>query len=110
MELNQFEQKLAHRLELPDRDLLLNTFSVDLALKTYGVQNPIRNLWYKDMPMPDSTAYVLFNEDQFKEQWVGKSVMINWEKLNDQGYLTRLSEPMDGWKLYKYIAKRPSHP
>lgn len=99
---NHFERSLAAELELPEGDWPLYTFSVDLALKTYGLENPVRNFWYEDFQLPDSTAYVLFNEASFQDRWAGKSVMKNWQRLKQAGTLQVLDEPADGWKLYQF--------
>lgn len=102
VELNRFERNLVNQIDLPNTTTPIYTFSVDGALKSYGVQNPIYNLWYDNLPLPDSTAYALFNPTQFQEQWEGRSVMYNWQQLNAQGSMDTLENLPHGWVLYQY--------
>ena len=85
----------------PESDLY--TFSVDGALKYYGVKNKIVNLWsYRlDTMEITSPAFVLYNEQAFREQWKGKNPMLNWEFLKQQYQFTKLENLPDNWELYE---------
>ncbi|MFT7613262.1 MAG: 4-amino-4-deoxy-L-arabinose transferase-like glycosyltransferase [Parvicellaceae bacterium] len=76
-------------------------FSLDVSLPHRGVENELRNLWSEEYDSFENGAFVLFDEVGLKEQWNGKSPMINWDHLNATRKLVIIAEFQDGWKLYR---------
>jgi 4-amino-4-deoxy-L-arabinose transferase-like glycosyltransferase len=80
------------------------TFSIDGALKTYGVKNPLINLYkikLDTVKYDTSEKLVLFNENLFAEEWKGKNPMNNWEYIKRNFHINKIEDLPDGWALYK---------
>lgn len=97
---NQMEQQVARSLlAYPGRPLY--TFWIDGALRSYGVANPVTNLWQERLTSLAPEALVLFNEPQFREQWADKNPMINWRFIQRHYNLQQIESLAGGWKLYE---------
>jgi hypothetical protein len=98
---NRLEREIAGSLisgyaqEIP-----LYTFSIDPALKSYGVKNPIHNMWEKEYTEFVPGSLVLFNPDKFSVQWKDMNPMKNWNALQT-GELVLLKRFPQGWELYE---------
>jgi succinate dehydrogenase hydrophobic anchor subunit len=81
------------------------TFSIDGALRTYGVQNTIIEIYSSriDSVMPNSL--LLFNYEHFYIQFEKLNPMINWERITDSNYLEQIEEFSNGWRLYAIKSK-----
>ncbi|HWY98868.1 MAG TPA: hypothetical protein VNY36_07280 [Bacteroidia bacterium] len=82
----------------------LYTFSIDMALKSYGYKGNIINMSQIKMDTlknKDTNALVLFNVKQFSEEYKNKNPMINWEYLNNNYALVKIDDMPEGWVLYK---------
>ncbi|MEI6765808.1 MAG: hypothetical protein WCM76_09220 [Bacteroidota bacterium] len=100
--LNKLEQTIASDLVTNHSgNTAIYTFSIDPALRSYHVANPIRNMWVKEYDDFEKGALVLYNCDAFKRQWKDRNPVKNWEKLQKEHQLLVLSEYSDGWKLYE---------
>lgn len=97
---NQMEQQISRALlAYPGRPIY--TFWIDSALRSYGVTNPITNLWQERLSSLATEALVLFNEPQFREQWADKNPMINWRFIQEHYKLQQVDSLAGGWKLYE---------
>ena len=97
---NQMEQQVARALRAyPGRPLY--TFWIDGALRSYGVTNPVTNLWQERLTTLAPEALVLFNEPQFREQWADKNPMVNWRYIQNHYSLVQIDSLAGGWKLYE---------
>ena len=81
-------------------DKTIYTFNIDQALKAYGVQNRIVNIWEKPVREFEPHALVLFNLTKTAVQWKGLNPMLNWEKVNREHHLKILEQFPMGWELY----------
>lgn len=96
---NQIEKQIARALlAYPGRPLY--TFWIDGALRSYGVTNPITNLWQERLTSLAPEALVLFNEPQFREQWADKNPMVNWRFIQRNYNLQQVESLAGGWKLF----------
>lgn len=104
---NKIEKQLSG-LVLQYPGLPLYTFSVDGALKAYGVSNPIINLYdvkLDTLKQAPGEKLVLFNEKQWAEPWRGKNPMLNWNYIKHTFMLTKVKDLPDGWQLYTAFDK-----
>lgn len=109
LQSNLLEQRIARTMKSYDAGEDKNpiyTFWIDSALKTYGIKNPIVNLWHKKLESADSSGLVLFNESSFRQQWQGKNPMQNWEFLKENYQLQKIEELPQGWELYRLEPSR----
>lgn len=99
---SQLEKQISETLKrtLP-ADVAVYTFSIDPALRTYGVKNPVRCMWKQHYRTFEKGSVVLFRPQGFKRQWDGRNPMLNWESLTVAHPLFLLNEWPDGWKLYE---------
>jgi hypothetical protein len=82
----------------------LYTFSIDMALKSYGYKGNIINMSQVKIDTlrnKDTNALVLFNVKQFSEEYKDKNPMINWEYLNKNYALVKIDDMPEGWTLYQ---------
>lgn len=99
---NKIEKQLAAVI-LQHPQIPVYTFSVDGALKAYGVHNTIINLYdvrLDTLKQSTSSRLVLFNEKQWSETWKGQNPMINWSYIKRNFKLTKEEDLPDGWELY----------
>jgi hypothetical protein len=76
------------------------TFGVDQALRTYGHQGAIIDLWNADVTRFEPGSLVLFDPAANAEQWKDLPPMRNWQRAVDQGADT-LGVRGDGWVLLR---------
>lgn len=77
------------------------TFNIDMALKSYHIENEMINLWINRIDYFKPGSLVLVDRKNIIEHWQGMNPMINWETLN-KNYPVRLIESMPGgWELYE---------
>jgi len=99
---NKEERQIATEMLKYDKDTLY-TFSIDGALKAYGYNGVIMNMWsarYDTAHHYIRNAEILFNESQFADEWKNQNPMINWEYLNKNYVVRPIKQLPDGWTLY----------
>lgn len=104
---NQLEQQIAHEM-LRHPGPRLYTFWIDPALRTYGVGNPITNLWEVKLSQVETPALLLFSEEKFAGQWSGLNPMLNWQFLQQHYHLDPLQRFSDGWQLFRITNMLPT--
>jgi hypothetical protein len=100
---NKTEKQVAAEM-LKYSNSTLYTFSIDMALKSYGYKGNIINMSQvkiDTLKNKDTNALVLFNVKQFSEEYKNKNPMINWEYLNKSYVLVKIDDMPEGWVLYK---------
>jgi hypothetical protein len=102
-ELNKFENETAEEIRQYNSSRTIYTFYLADALKYYGVINPIVNLYSTELKGVAPGSYILFNEQQFKDQWKDKLPMINWLYLAANYKLKTLHYLGNGWNFYEVI-------
>jgi hypothetical protein len=99
---NEMEQEIAGALVSKySSKVPIYTFSIDPALRSYGVQNPVYNLWQQEYDSFIPGSLVLFNISKFEVQWSGKNPMKNWASLKKSDILVLLERFSEGWELYE---------
>lgn len=97
---NKLEREISDYLkDFPGR--IIYTFSIDPALKSYNVKNPIINLWRQKITVYKNSSFVLFNKEKFGQQWEGKNPMINWNYFEKNYSAKMIKQFEDGWELYE---------
>ena len=96
---NKIEKQVAEEV-LKHPNIPIYTFSIDGALRAYGVHNMIVNLYSTKLDSVRGEKLVLFNESQFADEWKGQTVMLNWQYIQHHFTLTKLEDLPDGWTLY----------
>lgn len=76
------------------------TCSITGALATYGVKNPITDIYFEDIRPADSNALLLFNPLEFSQHFKGRKPMETWQQLQDAHTLRQLQSLPGGWVLY----------
>ncbi len=99
VELNREEREIAEAVRQVAPQRPIYTFAIDGALRSYGVKNPIINLWAEALAGVDTTAVVLFNESRFARTFAGKTPMQNWEFIRRNYPLDTLAVWPNGWVL-----------
>jgi hypothetical protein len=99
-ERNQLELYLFENLQ-PYANKKIYSFDVDIALEGRGLKAEWMNLWKEKYSAFSNSAFVLFNEKKFAEQWKGKNPMLNWETLNKNYQLILKLKLEQGWELYQ---------
>lgn len=99
---NKMEREMARTLktELHPGDVLY-AFDMDIALKTYLPDVEFRNLFLQRYDTFPAGSYLLFNAPALREQWAGKTPMLNWEYANAHFELLELQQLAGGWSLYQ---------
>jgi hypothetical protein len=100
---NKVEKQIANEM-LKYSNATLYTFSIDGALKAYGYNGRIINMWdvkLDTVKNDNGPSMVLFNEHAFAEQWKDKNPMLNWEFLKTKYKLAVIDSLPDNWVLYK---------
>jgi 4-amino-4-deoxy-L-arabinose transferase-like glycosyltransferase len=77
------------------------TFGIDMALKAYGADNEIINMWESRIPEFEPGSLVLFNYNAFLSQWKGLNPILNWDAVNGAHNLKSLENFPGGWELYE---------
>ena len=98
--LNVLEKEIAGRiLKYPSKTIY--TFSIDGALKSYGVNNKLINMWDTKINEPELKSLILFNESAFAEEYKSKSPMLNWQFIKEKYHLQKKESLREGWELYE---------
>ncbi len=97
---NQVEKQVAAALHKYNKAPLY-TFAIDGALRSYGVENEIINLWEQKLDSAEAGALVLFAPEKFNRQWQDENPMINWRFLEKNYSLEVMEDLPDGWRIYR---------
>ena len=90
---------------------VLYTFGIDGALRCYGYKGTIINLWDEQLDSVASDALLLFNKQQFEDQWRNKNPMLNFSLIVDSARAVKIDEPGFGWEIYEVKETYPpAHP
>lgn len=95
------EKVLAAEINALDQESVIYSFYVDQAFPTYGVKNEIRNLYVEEYLNFESGALVVFNPEEFEQQWKGTLVWKNWLRLQRENELDLVMEVYGTWKIYR---------
>ncbi|MEM9023505.1 MAG: glycosyltransferase family 39 protein [Bacteroidota bacterium] len=98
---NQLEKTMAHTLNTEYPDKVVYTFAVDMALRSYGTQNEVREIFLHRYDTFERGALFLFNEARFAPLFPDRNPMLNWEAANAGYELQVVREFADGWTLYE---------
>ncbi len=99
---NKTEKKISNEV-IKQAPATLYTFSIDAAVRYYGFKGKIVNMWevkLDTLPITIEKAQVLFNQKQFKDVWMNKNPMLNWEYLKTKYQLIKVEDLPDDWELY----------
>lgn len=97
--LNRTERTVAASLSAYPGQLVY-TCSITGALVTYGVKNPVTDIYFEDIHPADSNALLLFNPVEFSQHFKGRKPMVTWQRLQDAHALQQLQILPGGWVLY----------
>ncbi|MCB9448165.1 MAG: hypothetical protein H6585_07470 [Flavobacteriales bacterium] len=80
----------------------LYVFGMQPALTTYGVKNPMTDIWQDDIGIVQPGDFLLLNGDVFSSQWAGQNPMRHWQEIKDQFELDHVNASLaEGWILYE---------
>lgn len=101
----------AHRLEKEvveaiksirtDEKVTIYSFYVDQSFPSYGIDNPVKNMWMMEKPDFERGALVVFNPELFEKTWKDHQLMKNWTYLNGNYTLEVLLTLRNNWKIYR---------
>jgi hypothetical protein len=77
------------------------TFSIDGALRFYGIQLQKDNLWDKKLETLQKNSFLLFNLPAFEKEYAGLNPMINFEFIRTHSDLHVQKQLEGGWTLYE---------
>lgn len=100
---------LAHKIELTivqnikkiAKNESIYSFYVDQSFTSYGINNKVYNFYNHDYTTFEVGSLVIFNTEKFNEQWKGRAVMRNWNKLNTEYELILIKSLPENWKIYR---------
>ena len=99
--VHDIEVEITNALKNENYKGVLYSFYVDQSFKSYGLNNEVKNFYYKDYSDFEKGALVIFNEDQFKNQWEDHHVMRNWNHLKENYQLDTVSLHSNNWIIYR---------
>ncbi len=97
---NQVEKQVAEALHNFNEPVIY-TFAIDGALRSYGIENEIINLWDQPLDSAEIGALLLFAPEKFQRQWQDENPMVNWRFFQENYALEVLEDLPDGWRLYR---------
>jgi hypothetical protein len=77
------------------------TFSIDGALRFYGVELQKENLWDKQLETIQKKSYLLFNISAFEKEYAGRNPMLNYEFIRKHSLMHEMKQLPEGWTLYE---------
>jgi len=95
------ERAVAHAILELDEEVPIYSFYVDQSFPTYGVKNKVHNLYLERYETFESGALLVYNPEEFTEQWSNTNVGYNWKKLNEEYSLDTLQRMYGNWKIYR---------
>ncbi len=77
------------------------SFAVEGMLQTRGIERPVKSLYYEQYNQFETDALVVFNLEQFQDQWKGQNPMLNWNQMQKTHSVQELKDFGQGWKIYR---------
>ena len=100
IERNKLEKDIAGYINSAKHQIVY-AFDIDVSFISYDVNKNYFNLWKEKYDKFQSVSLVIFNEEKFKDQWIGKNPMLNWNNLKTDYILLELKNFGDGWKVFE---------
>ena len=100
IERNKLEKDIAGYINSAKHQIVY-AFDIDVSFISYDVNKNYFNLWKEKYDKFQSGSLVIFNEEKFKDQWIGKNPMLNWNNLKTDYILLELKNFGDGWKVFE---------
>ncbi len=104
LKLNREEKKLA-LMVLKQEPKIIYTFGIDGALRSYGFDGKLINLFNQPLDSVTTDSYLIFNKKAFEKQWQGLNPMNNYIYLLNSGMAKLVEKSNDGWELYEIDEK-----
>lgn len=82
------------------------TFSMEMALQSYGCKNEVENVYSNVYEEFEEGALFLVNESFYSSVFKDKNPMINWETASRNYKLMKLEGFSSGWNLYLITSKK----
>lgn len=102
VKLNHKEREIAATLkQICPEESRLYVFDLEPALKTYGIRNPMQNIWTREYPGFEKGSMVILNTRKLEPQWTGRNPAINWEKMKKENNPLLITDFGHGWELYE---------
>ncbi|PHR49673.1 MAG: hypothetical protein COA32_00660 [Fluviicola sp.] len=99
--VHAIEVEITQRVKNENYEGLIYSFYVDQSFKSYGLDNEVKNFFYEDYTHFEKGALVIFNKDQFENQWAEHRVMQNWIRLKKNYHLDTVSLHTNNWIIYR---------
>jgi hypothetical protein len=107
-QFNRLDQAIAEKI-VEYHPAVLYTFGIEGALRSYGYQGEIINLWKEPLDTIKQDALMLFNRKKNEQQWNGMNPMLNYYLVIQQGKAVKIDELESGWEIYEVKEAYP-HP
>ena len=98
--LNKKELKIASSVLVHSSDIIY-TFGIDGALKSYGYEGKIINMYHSPLTSVASGSMMVFNPGEFSKQWAGKNPMNNYDFILKSGKARLIATVESGWEIYR---------
>lgn len=95
------QQQITLAIHARSDDAPVYTFAMEMALETYNVPNPVRNIYHELYEEFEIGGLLLVNNRQFAPIFEGRNPMLNWQAANKQHQLELLQAWDSGWELYR---------
>lgn len=99
--VHAIEIEITKAIKKENHDGWIYSFYVDQSFKSYGLENQVKNFFFEDYSSFETGSLVIFNEEEFKEQWKDHNVMRNWKRLKNNYQLDTVSLHTDNWIIYR---------
>lgn len=101
LKAHRLEREVVASIKKHSKNESIYSFFVDQSFPSYGITNKVHNFFMEDYSQFETGALVVFNEQQFKQQWKGHRVMNNWNRLCASKELDTLEVLTDNWIIYR---------
>lgn len=101
LKVHRIEREVVKEVKKHLQHESIYSFYVDQAFPSYGIENEVHNFFMEDYLQFETGALVVFNNQQFCEQWKGHRVMSNWKRLCESKDLDTLEVLTDNWIIYR---------
>lgn len=99
--VHAIEIEITKAIKNENHEGLIYSFYVDQSFKSYGLENEVKNFFFEDYTDFEKESLVIFNEEEFKDQWKDHNVMRNWERLKKNYQLDTVSLHTNNWIIYR---------
>ena len=77
------------------------SFEINGALRAYGVNNELIDLWETRLQNVRPNALVLINTSKLNDAFYDKNPGINWKFIRQSARVSLIKNLNDGWQLYR---------